>query len=150
MTNSNTGKSHALDAVAQCRQNVLAIDSLPASTLRVTIPINPTVRGLAQTMLHAMGDKKYWAGTSAVQTERLQALMRGASARTVVIDEFHNLRSISSHSTAHHITHWLRFLAEYTGAALVTAAPPSRNEELHQSELSDGTNAFRRGRKVRG
>lgn len=150
MTNSNTGKSHALDAFAQCHHNVLAADHLLPTTLRVAMPKNPTVRGLAQTMLHAMGDKKYWAGTSAVQAERLQALMRGAGLRTVVIDEFHNLRSISSHSTARHITNWLGFLAKYTGAALVTAGPPSRSEELHQSELSDDTNTFRRGRTLRG
>ena len=135
---SRTGKSRAIEECWMNHPKLRTQDGLTVPILRVKTPSKPTVKGLAELMLHALEDPKFSAGTENVKTIRLQTLMRKAGTKMVIIDEFQHFYDKVSHKVMHHVADWLKILVDDTGVALVVAGLPSCRAVLHQNEQLAG------------
>jgi len=135
---TRTGKSRALEEFDVRHPNVRTADGLHVPIVRVKTPSQPTVKGLAELMLHAMGDPKFSVGTENVKTIRLKTLMRNARVLIVMIDEFQHFYDKGSHKIMHHVADWLKILVDDAKVALVVAGLPSCQAVLTQNEQLAG------------
>src|SRR5690554_3812150 len=94
---SRTGKSRVLEECYASHPSIRDSEGLNTPILRVKTPSKPTVKGLAELMLRAMGDPRFDAGTENAKTIRLQTLMEHSNTRMVMIDEFQHFYDKGSH-----------------------------------------------------
>jgi len=134
---SRTGKSRVLEECAVRHPSRRDREGLEVPVLRVKTPSKPTVKGLVELMLQAIGDPSFATGTENAKTIRLRRLMAEARTRMVMIDEFqHFYDKGSGSSKVMHVADWLKILVDDCKVALVVAGLPScravidRNEQL--------------------
>lgn len=139
---TRTGKTTIIRETLRMHPVVRAAEGLQVPVLVASAPSKPTVKGLAEVLLMAIGDPKFHAGTENKMTARLKKLMRAAGTRMVIIDEFHHFVDKSSAKVIHHVADWLKLLVDDTGVALLVAGLPecqaviSQNEQLRGRFLS--------------
>jgi len=92
--------------------------------LRVEIPYNPTAKGLIERMLHQLVDHKYSRGPVSTKFVRLQALMKKAGIKTIMVDNLQRLHDQNSLMRTYDLGELLRILAEATGVTLVATDLP--------------------------
>lgn len=136
---SRTGKSRALEESESSHPKIRTGEGLEVPILRIKTPSKPTVKGLAELMLRAMGDPK-WAssGTENAKTTRLQVLMQNARTRMVMIDEFQHFYDKGSRKVMHHVADWLKILVDDSKVALVVAGLSTCTAVLDQNEQLAG------------
>lgn len=131
---SRTGKTRVLEEccarhpVERCR------DGLQVPILRVKTPSKPTVKGLAELMLHAFKDPLFDKGTENVKTIRLLKYFKECRTTMFMIDEFQHFYDKGSHKVMHHVADWLKILVDDSKVALVVAGLPSCQTVLEQNE----------------
>jgi len=131
---SRTGKTTVLD-VCLARHPVTRCDEgLTTPILSVRTPSKPTVKGLVEVMLEAMGDEQFYTGTENAKTSRLRKLMRSSGTRMVMIDEFQHFFDKGSRKVMHHVADWLKILVEEANVVLVVSGLPSCQAVLEQNE----------------
>lgn len=135
---SRTGKSRVLDEACFRHPNVRDAEGLMVPILHVKTPSKPTVKGLAELMLDAMGDPKFDKGTEIAKTRRLVKLMREARTQMVMIDEFQHFVDKGSLKVMHHVADWLKTLVDDCKVALVVVGLPTCNAVLEQNEQLRG------------
>lgn len=135
---SRTGKSRALEECCAGHPDVRTNDGLEVPVLRVRTPSQPTVKGLAELMLDAIGDPSSGAGTENSKTLRLRTLMRNAKTRMVMVDEFQHFYDKCSHKVIHHVADWLKILVDEAQVAVVVAGLPTCQAVLAQNEQLAG------------
>lgn len=135
---SRTGKSRVLEECFAAHPQERAPDGLLVPILRVKTPSKPTVKGLAELMLQAMGDPRFYAGTENAKTIRLRTLMRNAGTRMVMIDEFQHFYDKVSRKVMYHVADWLKILVDDSKVALVVAGLPECRAVLDQNEQLAG------------
>jgi hypothetical protein len=131
---SRTGKSRVLEEIRFNHPKVRTPEGLDVPILYVKLKAKPTVKGLAELMLHAIGDPKYSVGTENTKTIRLQTLISNAGTRMVMIDEFQHFYDRVSHKVMHHVADWLKILVDDCRVALVVSGLPSCQAVLKQNE----------------
>lgn len=136
---SRTGKSRALEEAESRHPRNRTKEGLDVPVLRVKTPSKPTVKGLAEVMLRAIGDPK-WAssGTENTKTTRLQTLIENTGTKMVMIDEFQHFYDKGLHKVMHHVADWLKILVDDSKVALVVAGLPSCTAVLDQNEQLAG------------
>lgn len=135
---SRTGKSRALEECEAAHPTVRLSDGLTNPILRVKTPSKPTVKGLAELMLRTLGDPRHSFGTEQAKTARLQTLMRNTRTRMVMIDEFQHFYDKGSRKVMHHVTDWLKILADDSKVALAVAGLNSCRAVIEQNEQLAG------------
>ena len=135
---SRTGKSRALEECATTHPIRRKPEGLYVPILRVKTPSKPTVKGLVELMLQAIGDPRFPVGTENVKTMRLQTLMKHAGTNMVMIDEFQHFYDKASHKVMHHVADWLKILVDDCRVTLVVAGLPSCRAVLDQNEQLGG------------
>lgn len=135
---SRTGKSRVIEEMMARHPTERDKEGLRVPILRVTAQSKPTVKGLAEILLKAMGDSKFAHGTENQKTARLMTLMKGAETRMVVVDEFQHFEDKVSHKVTHHVADWLKILVDETKLTLVVAGLPSCQAVLEQNEQLRG------------
>lgn len=135
---SRTGKSRTLEECCAMHPKERTADGLEVPIIRVKTPSKPTVKGLAELMLHAMGDPSPGAGTENSKTLRLRVLMRNANTRMVMVDEFQHFYDKASHKVIHHVADWLKILVDEAQVAVVVAGLPTCQAVLAQNEQLAG------------
>jgi hypothetical protein len=97
------------------------------------------VKGLAEMLLHAMGDP-LWnrRGSENEKTERLVVLLAKTETTMLIIDEFQHFYDKSSRKIQHHVSDWLKILVDRTEIALVVAGLPSCTAVISQNEQLSG------------
>lgn len=135
---SRTGKSRVLDEARFKHPKVRDAEGLMVPILHVKTPSKPTVKGLAELMLDAMGDPKFDKGTEIAKTRRLVKLMREARTRMVMIDEFQHFVDKGSLTVMHHVADWLKTLVDDCKVALVVVGLPTCRAVLEQNEQLAG------------
>jgi len=135
---SRTGKSRVLEECEARHPVIRDNEGLNVPILRVTTPSKPSVIGLAELMLRAMGDPLFDRGTENSKTSRLQALMQNCGTRMVMIDEFQHFVDKGSHKVMHHVADWLKILVDDSNVALVVAGLPTCLAVLEQNEQLAG------------
>ncbi|QWE22984.1 TniB family NTP-binding protein [Polynucleobacter sp. AP-Jannik-300A-C4] len=135
---SRTGKSRALEAFYHNHPPKRDEDGVKAPILMVKTPSKPTVKGLVEIMLRALGDPQSYSGTENAKTMRLKLLMRSAKTSMVIIDEFQHFYDKGTHKVMHYVADWLKILVDDTKCALVVAGLPTCKAVLDQNEQLAG------------
>tara|TARA_R110002096_G_scaffold223000_1_gene411949 strand:- start:6947 stop:7975 length:1029 start_codon:yes stop_codon:yes gene_type:complete len=135
---SRTGKTTVLDEVLRAHPATRDSDCLRVPILRVSTPSKPTVKGLVELLLQAIGDPRYYVGTENIKTSRLKLLMQEAGTRMVVIDEFQHFVDKGSLKVMHHVADWLKVFVDDAGVALVVSGLPICQAVVDQNEQLRG------------
>lgn len=92
----------------------------------VEVPSPATVKSLAITMLHKLGDPSHHTGTTSYLTDRLGYLLQQCETKLVFLDEFHHLFERKATSTRLNITvgNWLKTLVNETGISFCLVGLP--------------------------
>lgn len=135
---SRTGKSRVLEECERGHPRSRTSDGLQVPILRVKTPSKPTVKGLVELMLEALGDPKFTVGTENQKTSRLRILMRSTGVVMVMIDEFQHFYDKGLHTVMHHVADWLKILVDDSKVTLVVAGLPTCCAVLAQNEQLSG------------
>lgn len=136
---SRSGKSRVLDHVRRNNPKVRSESGLQVPILSITTPSKPTVKGLVEELLHAIGDPLWNSrGSEIEKTERLIALLAKVKSTMITIDEFQHFYDKSSHKIQHHVADWLKTLVDRARIALVVAGLPSCMAVISQNEQLSG------------
>ena len=98
----------------------------------VEVPSPATVKSLAITMLHELGDPTYNSGTTSYLTDRLSFLLSMCETKLVFLDEFHHLFDRKQSYTRMNVTtgNWLKTLVNRTGISFCLVGLPEFAEVL--------------------
>lgn len=136
---SRSGKSRVLDHVTRQNPKIRSENGLQVPILSITTPSKPTVKGLVEELLHAIGDPLWNRRASEIEkTERLIVLLAKAKTTMITIDEFQHFYDKSSHKIQHHVADWLKTLVDRARIALVVAGLPSCMAVISQNEQLSG------------
>src|SRR3546814_6983095 len=82
-----------------------------SSDLIVECPAHATIKGLAETLLTALGDPKPWRGSQQEMTQRVLYGLRLRRVSLIVLDEFQHLSNqVRSNYAAYETADWLKSL----------------------------------------
>jgi hypothetical protein len=87
-------------------------------------PAETTVKGLAEQMLHALGDPGSHKGTRTQMDFRLDNLIRVCGVRLVILDDFHHLLNIATERRLKAVSDWLKVRIKNTGKTFVIVGIP--------------------------
>lgn len=135
---SRTGKSRSIEEFQAKHCPTRTEEGVETPVLRVVTPAKPTTKGLAESLLRAMGDPKADRGTEQAKTARIATLMRACGTRMLVIDEFQHFYDRGSEKVIHDVANWLKNLVDETRVALVVAGLPYCEAVLEQNEQLAG------------
>jgi hypothetical protein len=135
---SRTGKSRVLEHFEHAHPPVRTEAGLRVPFLRVKVMANPTVKGLATLLLHALRDPKHDKGTEIVLTLRLQTLIKELGTVVLAIDEFQHFQDKSTHKLQHEVADWLKVLIDETRVGLIVTGLPNCMAVIRQNEQLAG------------
>lgn len=135
---SRTGKSRVIEEFCHRHPPTRLEQGLSIPILRVKTPSYPTVKGLVELLLGAIGDPRFTTGTENAKTMRLKHLMQKVSTNMVVLDEFQHFFDKGSQMVMHQVADWLKILADETRCALVVAGLPTCRAVIDQNEQLAG------------
>ncbi len=135
---SRTGKTTLLKELKSAHPRTRHDDGLEVPILQVKTPSEPTVMGLVELMLSALGDPRYYIGTKTRKTDRLITLMKAAKTCVVSIDEFQHFVDKMSHKVLHHVADWLKVLVDEAEVGLIVAGLPRCQAVIEQNEQLRG------------
>ncbi|MFB9160234.1 TniB family NTP-binding protein [Chromobacterium violaceum] len=151
---SGTGKTSALHTFASRHPPMQTDEGALLPIVYVRVPASPTVRGLAESILIALGAGLQMRGSSAEKTNQVVQLMRSCKTEMLMLDEFHHFVD-SGHKTFEEVTEWLKTLIDTIAIPTVLSGLPEcelilrSNEQLRRrfaaravlSPIGFGTNA---------
>lgn len=135
---SRAGKTRVLEHVERMHQKVRLNDGMQIPILRVTTPAVPSIRGLAETILTALGDPMPGKGTVINMTNRIVALISALNTRMVMIDEFQHFYDKERHKVMHNVADWFKELVDRCKVALVVSGLTSCQCVLNLNEQLAG------------
>lgn len=135
---SRTGKTRVFNFIVSQNPRYRLDDGLIVPILKVTTPSNPTVKGLAEVLLHNLGDPTPSKGTEVNMTTRLINLLEKAQTRMIIVDEFQHFYDKQSHKVMHHVADWLKTVIDDSKVALVVGGLPTCQAVLNQNEQLSG------------
>ncbi len=135
---ARTGKSRALEECYVKHPRRRAPEGMIIPIVRVKTPSKPTVKGLVEIMLHDMGDPRSSSGTESRKTTRLLELMRGASTKMLMVDEFQHFYDKASHKVMHHVADWLKIVVDEAKIGLAVSGIPTCRAVIDQNEQLAG------------
>lgn len=136
---ARSGKTRLMQHLESTYGRTRTLKGMYIPILRITTPAKPTVRGLAQEFLRAIGDP-LWRNKDSEQerTDRLKVLLKQAGTRMIFVDEFHHFFDKASQKIQHHVSDWLKILIDETKVALVVSGLPSCMAVINQNEQLRG------------
>jgi TniB protein len=136
---SRTGKSRVLESIRKLYPCERRDEGLHVPIIRIETPSKPTVKGLVETLLHAIGDP-LWnrRGSEIEKTERLLILLRKTSTTMVMLDEFQHFYDKTSHKVQHQVADWLKIFVDKANIALIVSGLPSCMAVINQNEQLRG------------
>lgn len=136
---SRSGKSRVLDHVTLQYPAERRDEGMYIPILTISTPSKPTVKGLAEKLLLALGDPLWNRRASENEkTERLIVLLKKVGTTMIIIDEFQHFYDKGSHKIQHHVADWLKTLVDRARIALVVAGLPSCIAVISQNEQLSG------------
>lgn len=136
---SRSGKSRVLDHVTLQYPAERRDEGMYIPILTISTPSKPTVKGLAEKLLLALGDPLWNRRASENEkTERLIVLLKQVGTTMIIIDEFQHFYDKGSHKIQHHVADWLKTLVDRARIALVVAGLPSCIAVISQNEQLSG------------
>jgi hypothetical protein len=131
---SRTGKSRLFEEFRADHPTYRIGEGLCVPVLYVSATARPTVPGLVETMLYAIGDPRWNKDPEPQQTLRLYQLLRETQCRMVVVDEFQQIYDKNSEKVSYEVADWLKRLADQKKFALVCAGLPRGRAVIQLNE----------------
>ncbi len=135
---SRTGKTLLTRGLEGEYPRVRHEDFLEVPVLCVTTPARPTVMGLLESMLQALGDPKFNTGTQCAKLTRLIHLLKVAKTRVVVVDEIQHFIDKRSAIIAYEAADTLKIIVDETKAGLIAAGLARAERVIRENEQLDG------------
>lgn len=135
---SRAGKTRCLEHVESLYHPTRCDEGLRVPILRVRVPSNPSVKGLAEALLGQLGDPAPGKGTETNMTRRLITLLYAAQVRMLMLDEFQHFYDRQSHKVMHHVADWLKLVVDESRVALVVSGLTTCQSVLNQNEQLAG------------
>ena len=136
---SRAGKSRLLGNLVKEYIKKRTEEGMEIPVLSIRTPSKPTVKGLVETFLRAIGDPLWYKrGSENEKTERLYTLLEKTKTHAVVIDEFQHFYDKVSHKVQHHLSDWLKIFVDRTGLMLIVVGLPSCMAVINQNEQLRG------------
>lgn len=136
---SRSGKSRVIDHVTLQYPAERRDEGMYIPILSISTSSKPTVKGLAEKLLLAVGDPLWNRRASENEkTERLIVLLKKVGTTMIIIDEFQHFYDKASHKIQHHVADWLKTLVDRARIALVVAGLPSCMAVISQNEQLSG------------
>lgn len=102
--------------------------------LLVETPAMPTVKNLAEAILHAIGDPFVGKGSTEEKTRRIFSFLRACAVELLMIDEFHHFCDTRRRSAASQVTDWLKSLLNVARIPVVLAGLPRSSVVIRMNE----------------
>lgn len=137
---SRTGKSSVLDAFCENHPAARLSDGLITPVVRVDVPSKPTVKGLCEAILGALGAEDGSRGTEQEKTRRIKVLWTKCKCKALLLDEFQHFWDKTSHLVQHYAADWLKIFSNdrELRCALVVAGLSSCQAVIDQNEQLTG------------
>lgn len=121
---TGSGKTTALDYYRSRfpRSVVAGITKIPV--LSVETPESPSVKDLAEAILHALGDPAAAKGTTSAKTQRIIMFFKECGVQLLLIDEFQHFFDGSRVKESSRVSDWLKALINKVGVPVVLAGLP--------------------------
>lgn len=104
------------------RTVVAGITRIPV--LLVETPESPSVKDLAEAILHALGDPAAAKGTTASKTQRIVLFFKECGVELLLLDEFQHFFDGSRVTESKRVSDWLKALINKVGVPVVLAGLP--------------------------
>ena len=135
---SRTGKSRVIEEFCNRHKDVRTPEGIFRPVVRLRTPAKPTVKGMAELMLTAMGERYDLGGTEQKKTAQIKRLLRSCGTRAVVIEEFNHLVDTASGKVAFHATDWLKEIADARNIMLCVSGLESCRKAISLNEQLAG------------
>jgi hypothetical protein len=106
--------------------------------LRVSVPVRPTIKGLAEEILLALGDPNPGKGTVSSMTSKIVTLVREVKTIAMMVDEFQHFYDKEKHKVMHDVADWFKVLVDRCQIALITSGLQSSQSVLNLNEQLAG------------
>ncbi|MEN6082061.1 TniB family NTP-binding protein [Chromobacterium piscinae] len=130
---SGTGKTSVLKTFASRHPNRPTMEGLYLPTVYVRVPANPTVKGLAEAILIALGASQQMRSSAQEKTNQVIQLIRGCRTEMLFLDEFHHFVD-SGRRTFEEVTEWLKILIDAMSIPTVLSGLPECELILRSNE----------------
>ncbi len=136
---SRSGKSRLIEYISQQYPRMDNCEGMVIPLLCIRTPAKPTVKGLVETLLSAIGEPLcFQRGSENEKTERLFSLLKQIKTHTIVIDEFQHFYDKTSHKIQHHLTDWLKIFMDRAGLMIILVGLPTCMGVINQNEQLRG------------
>jgi len=102
-----------------------------------SLPAKATIKGVAKTILEAMGAPRAFAGDIVDLTNRLVKLIKNCGVELLILDEFHHLLPTAGYKAAQGVSDWLKDLMNRTGIPIALVGLPECERLLEENEQLD-------------
>lgn len=116
---TGAGKSTLVQDYAEAFERSDTLEGTKIPVFYVTVPAAVTVKGLASTMLGAMGDPAADKGTLYQLTARLVGFLKGCEVELVILDEFQHLIDSRTDRIVQVVSDWLKTIIKDAGIPFV-------------------------------
>ncbi|WP_434654942.1 TniB family NTP-binding protein [Chromobacterium violaceum] len=130
---SGAGKTSALQTFASQHPAGLTEEGRHLPIVYVRTPASPTVRGLAEAILIALGAGLQMRGSAQEKTNQVVQLLRGCRTEMLMLDEFHHFVE-SGRKVFEEVTEWLKTLIDTAGIPTVLSGLPECELILRSNE----------------
>ncbi len=121
---SGTGKTSLINHFVSTHPEYRDKEGAKVHIVSAMVPPKPTVKGLAELILFYLGDPLFDKGTESSKTLRLITLLKGASTKMLVLDEFQHFVDQGSSKIQHHVADWLKMVVDESEVCLVVTGLP--------------------------
>ncbi|RKQ61080.1 TniB protein [Vogesella indigofera] len=130
---SGAGKTSALQTFSSQHPAELVDEGRYLPIVYVRTPASPTVRGLAEAILIALGAGLQMRGSAQEKTNQVVQLLRGCRTEMLMLDEFHHFVD-SGRKVFDEVTEWLKTLIDTAGIPTVLSGLPECELILRSNE----------------
>jgi Bacterial TniB protein len=137
---SRSGKSRLLNHFHELHPDVDHDNFIEKPFVLCDVPSRPTVNGMAEKLLFALGDPLWDSGTKNVKTNRILTLLKKARTRMLALDNFHHFVDTERERIPYEVADWLKeiFDDKQTHVSIVVAGLKRMNTVLLQNEQLRG------------
>ncbi|MDZ7660925.1 TniB family NTP-binding protein [Thiohalophilus sp.] len=121
---SGTGKTHLLNYFHSKYPSSRGNDGTKMPIVYIKTPSSPTVKGLVEALLHAIGDPLFNKGTLTEKSTRLVNLLKRADAKVVILDEFQHFVDKGGRKVQYAVADELKVIVENSGVGLIVSGLP--------------------------
>jgi hypothetical protein len=131
---SGGGKTTIITHFASMHHRIDHACGTEVPVLLAKVPSRPTVKSLADTLLHALGDPLWYRGNTVSKSIRLRELFKRCHVRLLALDEFQHFVDVRRASIPNEVADWLKEQVEEARLPIVVLGLERCLEVLRQNE----------------